>query len=42
MVAGIISVLVDIFKSWGKKDDDDEDVDTKSEIEASVVKVADK
>lgn len=34
MVAGIISVLVDIFKSWGKKDDDDEDVDTKSEIEA--------
>lgn len=43
MVAGIISVLVDIFKSWGEKDgDDDEDADAKSEIEASVVKVADK
>ena len=42
MVAGIISVLVDIFKSWGKKGYDDEDADAKSEIEASVVKVADK
>lgn len=41
MVAGIISVLVDIFKSWGEKDGDD-DEDAKSEIEASVVKVADK
>lgn len=43
MVTGIISVLVDIFKSWGKKDDDDDgDTDAKSEVEASVVKVADK
>lgn len=41
MVTGIISVLVDIFKSWGKKDDD-EDTDAKSEIEASVGNVAGK
>lgn len=41
MVTGIISVLVDIFKSWGKKDDD-EDTDGKSEIETSVDKVAGK
>ena len=41
MVTGIVSIFVDIFKSWGKKDDD-EDADTKSEIESSVAKVADK